>query len=57
MTRQRAQYPLHHGQVLQIVVRLEHGNAHVKLKYNRPNTPHIARLTPAHFQYYFRGTK
>ena len=38
--------PLHHGQVLPVIVGLKHSDAHVILEHYAPDRPHVARLTP-----------
>lgn len=44
-----AQDPLHHGQVLPVVVRLEQGGAVVQLKHDAADGPHVTRLGPTQF--------
>lgn len=41
-----SQDPLHHGEVLPIVMCLEEGGAVVQLKHDAANRPHVARLGP-----------
>ena len=42
-----AQNPLHHGQMLLVVVRLEERHSRVQLEENAADRPDIARLRPA----------
>lgn len=43
------QNPLHHGQVLAVVMRLEERYAHVELEHYAPNRPDVAWLSPSEF--------
>lgn len=47
---------LHHGQMLQVVVRLEQGVAGKELDEDAPNTPDIARKRPPETENDFGGT-
>lgn len=39
--------PLHHGEVLAVIVRLEQRDAEEQLEHDAAHRPHVARLRPA----------
>lgn len=56
VVRHRAKDGLHHGQVLEIVVRLEERFAGVELDQDASDRPGVARVGPAHLQDDLRRT-
>jgi len=48
-------YCFHHGEMLEIIVRLEESVTSKELDEDASYTPNVARITPAQLQDYFGG--
>ena len=51
-----AEYLLHHGEMLPVVVGLEQGEAEVELEGDAADAPDVTRLTPAKLQDHLRSS-
>ena len=51
-----AEYLLHHGEMLPVVVGLEQGEAEVELEGDAADAPDVTRLTPAQLQDHLRSS-